>query len=124
MDFNLLGKSDLEIVMEICQTLKQMRINKNISQQEIAERSGLDRTTISRMESGRSVSLLTLVQVLRALNMLEVFNVFKAYQIESPIKLLKEEEKKSYNHFCIKVEFLSCFCTYPAIYKCFCIKVR
>lgn len=94
MDFNLLGKSDLEIVMEICQAVKQMRINKNISQQEIAERSGLDRTTISRMESGRSVSLLTFVQVLRALNMLEVFNVFKAYQIESPIKLLKEEEKK------------------------------
>ena len=49
MDLNLLAKSDLEIVMEICQTLKQMRINKNISQQEIAERSGLDRTTISRM---------------------------------------------------------------------------
>ena len=94
MDFNLLAKSDLEIVMEICQTVKQMRINKNISQQEIAERSGLDRTTISRMESGRSVSLLTLVQVLRALDKLEVLNVFKAYQIESPIKLLKEEEKK------------------------------
>jgi len=94
MDLNLLAKSDLEIVMEICQTLKQMRINKNISQQEIAERSGLDRTTISRMESGRPVSLLTLVQVLRALDKLEVLNVFKAYQIESPIKLLKEEEKK------------------------------
>jgi len=26
--------------------------------------------------------------------MLEVLNVFKAYHIESPIKLLKEEEKK------------------------------
>jgi hypothetical protein len=26
--------------------------------------------------------------------MLEVINVFKAYHIESPIKLLKEEEKK------------------------------
>ena len=40
------------------------------------------------------MSLLTLVQVLRALDKLEVLNVFKAYQIESPIKLLKEEEKK------------------------------
>ena len=94
MDLPLLAKSDLEIVMIICQALKQMRINKNISQQEIAERSGLDRTTISRMESGKSVSLLTLVQILRALDMLEVINVFKAYHIESPIKRLKEEEKK------------------------------
>ena len=94
MDLQLLAKSDLEIVMIICQALKQVRINKNISQQEIAERSGLDRTTISRMESGKSVSLLTFVQILRALDMLEVIHVFKAYQIESPIKRLKEEEKK------------------------------
>ncbi|MBK8549540.1 MAG: helix-turn-helix domain-containing protein [Ignavibacteria bacterium] len=28
--------------------------------------SGLDRTTISRMESGRAATLLTLIQVLRA----------------------------------------------------------
>ncbi len=26
-----------------------------------------------------------------------------------------------YKHFCIKVDFLLCFCTYPANYKCFCI---
>jgi len=91
---NWIAMADPEIVNEICQAVKQMRINKNISQQQIADIAGLDRTTISRMESGRAVNLLTLVQVLRALDKLDILNVFKAEQVISPIKLMKEEEKK------------------------------
>jgi transcriptional regulator with XRE-family HTH domain len=91
---NWIAMADPEIVNEICQAVKQMRINKNISQQQIADIAGLDRTTISRMESGRAVNLLTLVTVLRALDKLDILNVFKPEQVISPIKLLKEEEKK------------------------------
>lgn len=91
---NWVAMADPEIVNEICQAVKQMRINKNISQQQIADIAGLDRTTISRMESGRAVNLLTLVTVLRALDKLDILNVFKPEQVISPIKLLKEEEKK------------------------------
>jgi transcriptional regulator with XRE-family HTH domain len=91
---NWVAMADPEIVREICRSIKQIRINKNISQQEIADTAGLDRTTISRMESGRAVNLLTLVQVLRALDRLDLFDVFKTQEVVSPIKLLKEQEKK------------------------------
>jgi transcriptional regulator with XRE-family HTH domain len=91
---NWIAMADPEIVKEICQAVKQMRINKNISQQQIAEMSGLDRTTISRMETGRAVNILTLVQVLRALDKLDILNVFSTEQVISPIRLLKEEERK------------------------------
>jgi len=91
---NWIAMADPEIVKEICQAVKQMRINNNITQQQIADVSGLDRTTISRMESGRAVNLLTLVQVLRALDKLDILNVFSVEQAISPIKLLKEEERK------------------------------
>jgi len=91
---NWAAMADPEIVREICRNIKKMRINKNISQQEVADIAGLDRTTISRMESGRAVTLLTLVQVLRALDKFDILDAFEVQSFLSPIKLLKEEEKK------------------------------
>ncbi|MBU0474808.1 MAG: helix-turn-helix transcriptional regulator [Bacteroidetes bacterium] len=70
-----------------------MRLNQNISQDELATRSGLNRVTISRMEAGRSVSLLTLIQALRALDKLDLLNVFFEEPEISPMKLLEIQEK-------------------------------
>ncbi len=85
--------SDLAIVNKICNNIKQMRLSQNISQQELANRSGLNRVTISRMESGRAVSLLTLVQTLRALDKLDIINAFNVEQEISPLKLFDIQEK-------------------------------
>jgi len=86
--------ADPSIVKEIGKSLKQIRLNKNLSQEQIANKSGLDRATIIRMESGRAVTLLTLVQVLRALDRLSILNVFLQEPEISPIKLLKLQEKQ------------------------------
>ena len=85
--------SDSAIVNEICNDIKQMRLSQNISQQELANRSGLNRVTISRMESGRAVSLLTLVQTLRALDKLDILNAFNQESGISPLKLFDIQEK-------------------------------
>ena len=45
--------SDNAIIDSICANLKQMRLNKNISQEELSSMSGVNRVTISRMESDR-----------------------------------------------------------------------
>lgn len=84
--------SDPAIVKEICQNLKQIRLNKNISQEELANLSGLNRVTISRLEAGRAATLLTVIQILRALDKLEVFNAFITEPEISPIQLLKQKE--------------------------------
>lgn len=86
--------TDRSIVKEIGKSLKQIRLNKNISQEQLAGKSGLDRTTISRMESGRAATLLTLVQVLRALDKLDILNTFQEEPEISPINLLKLQESK------------------------------
>ena len=85
--------TDMALVSHICAGLKQMRLNKNISQEELAVKCGIDRTTISRIERGRAGTLLSLVQILRALDKLEVLDVFKEEPELSPLKLLKIQEQ-------------------------------
>lgn len=84
--------ADPAIVKEIGKSLKQIRLNRNLSQEQLAKTSGLDRTTISRMESGRAATLLTLIQVLRALDKLDILNVFLEEPEISPLNLLKMQE--------------------------------
>ena len=86
--------SDVAIIKEIGKRLKQIRLNQNISQEKLSLLSGIDRITISRMESGRPVTSLTLIQVLRALNKLEILNAFRQEPEISPIKLLKLQEQQ------------------------------
>jgi transcriptional regulator with XRE-family HTH domain len=86
--------TDPIIVKNVCQGLRQMRLNRNISQESLAESAGLSRITISRMESGRAATLLTLVQVLRALDKLEVLNSFIEQPLISPIEMLKQQKKQ------------------------------
>lgn len=84
--------SDPAIVKEICNNIKQIRLNKNISQAELANLSGLNRVTISRLEAGRSATILSVIQVLRALDKLEILNAFITEPEISPIKLLQQRE--------------------------------
>ena len=90
----LSAMADPAIVKEISQSLKQMRLNKNMTQADLAMMAGLNRVTISRMESGRAATLLTVVQVLRALDRLDILDIFRKESDISPLKLLKLDEKK------------------------------
>jgi putative transcriptional regulator len=93
-DKNWSAMSDTAIVKDICNSFKQMRLKKNLSQKKISEISGLNRVTISRMEAGRAATLLTTVQILRALDKLELLNSFHEESEISPLQLLKMQEKK------------------------------
>jgi len=89
--------SDKVIVNRICSQLRQIRLDQNITQEQLAERSGLGRATISRLEKGQSVSLITLIQLLRALNRLDLLDAFESVKPEiSPLQLLKEQEPPRY----------------------------
>lgn len=89
--------SDAAIVSHICSQLRQIRLNQNMTQEELAERSGLGRATISRIEKGQAVSLLTLIQLLRALNRLDLLDAFQSVSPEiSPLQLLKEQKPPRY----------------------------
>jgi len=91
---SLYGMSDRAILREIGYRLKRKRLEKNLSQQKLAELAGLNRTTIGEVERGSSFSVLTLVQILRALKALEEFDSFLPDPGISPLQLAKMKGKE------------------------------
>ena len=88
------GMSDSAVIREIGQRLKQIRLEKNISQQTLAERTGVHRVTLSKIERGQKMSLLTLIQILRGLEELErLDNIIPEIKI-SPLQEAKLQGKK------------------------------
>lgn len=73
--------------------LRQMRLNKNLTQKELAEVAGLARSTISKLENDGDATLSTLVQVLRALDKLEILNHFITEAPVSPLQIAKLKGK-------------------------------
>jgi len=86
--------SDKAIIAAIGEYLKQQRLIKNKTQAQIAVDAGINRWTLSKIENGEPVSLLLLIQILRALNLLDLLNIFQIKQQISPIELAKLEQKK------------------------------
>ncbi|MFA7043384.1 MAG: helix-turn-helix domain-containing protein [Bacteroidales bacterium] len=66
--------TDFEILSEMGQRIKAFRISKNLTQQSLADHSGLNRGTIRDLENGKPLNVLSLVQVLRSLEMLSRLN--------------------------------------------------
>jgi len=80
--------SDPAIVSEIGRLIQRMRLNRNLTQQQLADMSGVTRVTISRFERGQTPTIMTLVQVLRALDKLDILDVFQEEAEISPLQML------------------------------------
>jgi len=88
------GQSDKSILEDLGSRLKKARLRQNISQEELALRAGLNRTTIGDLERSGSSSTLTLVQVLRALDLLSELESFLPDPGPSPLELAKREGRQ------------------------------
>lgn len=87
MDWNSLSNS--QINKEIGRRVKQHRIQKKITQKDVAEQAGISLFTVSNIEKGNSVSFHLLIAVLRVLKLLNNFEyLFPEIEI-SPVQLLK-----------------------------------
>jgi len=89
---NWYAMSDSAIIIEIGGLIKRIRLQKNITQQQLADKVGLYRSTISEMENGRASSLLSFIQVLRGLEKLETLNSLSDVPVMSPLKLARKEK--------------------------------
>jgi transcriptional regulator with XRE-family HTH domain len=90
---NLYPLTDKAIVDDMGNNLRTLRLNANLSQQQLADTAGLDRITISKMENGRPITMLTLVQVLRALEKLDLLLPFYFEPEISPLQVAEQEDK-------------------------------
>lgn len=88
--------SDAAIVSHIGHFIKDLRLKRNTTQVQLAETAGLNRWTISQIENGESITLRSLIQILRALDALYVLNEFQVSDEISPLAYarLKKEQKK------------------------------
>lgn len=73
--------------------MRQMRINAQLSQQQLADRAGVSRSTITQVENGKGIKLEPMVAMLRVLNKLELLNSFETQAMTSPLLLAKKEGK-------------------------------
>jgi len=91
---NWLAMSDGALVASIGAFVKHHRLLQNKTQQQLATEAGINRSTITQIEKGEKITLQSLLQVLRVLNLLYIMDVFKVQQQISPLQLAKLEQNK------------------------------
>lgn len=88
------GQSNAFILKELGSRLATKRLNLNLTQAELAERAGVSRPTIQRLEEGRSTQLSNLMRVLRALGLITNLETLVPEQTISPMLLAKSRSKE------------------------------
>jgi transcriptional regulator with XRE-family HTH domain len=91
---SIYSMNDRGILKEIAGRIRRRRLNMNMPQKELAERAGLSRTAISNIERGMPFGVLTLIQVLRALEALEDLDSFLPAPGISPMQLARMQGRE------------------------------
>ena len=93
-NINWTAMSDIALLKTLGEFIKHHRLEQNKSQGQLAEEAGINRSTLSEFEQGKRSNTLTFIQILRALDLLHLFDQFKVIEKISPIQLAKLEQNK------------------------------
>ena len=83
--------TDDMIIQAIGEYIRSIRLDRNLTQEQLGDRAGVHRTTIRDLELGKRSTLLTVIQVLRSLDQLQTLKNFKVSKELSPLELAKLE---------------------------------
>jgi transcriptional regulator with XRE-family HTH domain len=86
--------SDKALAEYIGAFFRHHRMEQNKTQDELAAAAGISRSTLSLLERGETVTVSTLIQVLRVLDQLAVLNTFEVRETISPLALAKQQREK------------------------------
>lgn len=86
--------SDSAIAELIGTFIKHHRLEQNKTQSQLSWEAGINRSTLAEFEKGMGGNLMTLIQLLRALNLLYVLKQFEVHMQLSPIQLAELEQNK------------------------------
>ena len=86
--------SDNAVLEQIGRFVQQSRLKQNKSQQQIADATGVNRSTLSQIENGKGGTLISLIQILRVLGQMSFVKVFQVEDRPSPMYLATLEMKK------------------------------
>ena len=91
MDWYSLTNNRIESI--IGQRIKQLRLDYNITQKELATKTGMSRVSISKIERGKGANLSSLIQIMRGLRVLENIEYLIPEQEISPIEMIRLKNK-------------------------------
>lgn len=86
--------SDKAIAERIGRFVQHHRLQQNKTQDQLSHDAGISRSTLSLLERGDTVSVSTLLQVLRSLGQLQVLDMFSIEETISPLAMAKAERYK------------------------------
>lgn len=86
--------SDPAILEVLGSFIQKTRLQQNKTQQDVAKVAGINRSTLIQIEKGSGGTLLSFIQILRALEQLHLLQSFEVRQELSPLQLAQIELKK------------------------------
>jgi transcriptional regulator with XRE-family HTH domain len=86
--------TDRQVLAELGDRLARHRLNRNLTQDQLARKAGVSKRTIVRLENGQSSQVTNLVRVLRALGLLGNLDVLVPAPVASPIEALKAKARE------------------------------
>lgn len=86
--------TDHAVLQELGERLRRTRLERNLSQVELAVQAGVDRKAVQRVEAGEPVGGVTLVRLLRGLDLLDALDRLVPEPEPSPIELLRLHGKR------------------------------
>ena len=87
--------TDEAILSELGGRLAQVRLDRNLTQAQLAEQAGISKRTLERLESGSVATQLSgFIRVCRVLEVVERFDVLVPEPVPSPVAQLKLRGRK------------------------------
>lgn len=90
---NWVSMTDKAIMKAIGASIRYHRLKQNKTQAEVARDAGINRWTVIQLENGGSVTLATLIQVIRVLSLFHLLEAFTVREEISPIAYARLKEK-------------------------------
>jgi transcriptional regulator with XRE-family HTH domain len=82
--------TDEAVLGELGSRLAQVRLERNLTQAQLAEQAGVSKRTVERLESGGVATQLSgFIRVCRVLDLVERFNMLVPEPVPSPVEQLK-----------------------------------
>ena len=86
--------TDSKVLSDVGDRLARYRLDKNLTQAQLAREAGVSKTTVFRLENGESTQLTNFVRVLRALGLLTTLDALVPGPLTSPLTQLKSRSKE------------------------------
>jgi transcriptional regulator with XRE-family HTH domain len=94
MPISKTATTDQAVLEELGTRLRENRLERNMSQADLAAEAGIGRVTLQRLEEGQSGSMTSFVRVLRALDLLNGIDALIPEKTPSPIEEMRQRGRQ------------------------------